>query len=63
MVIVPLRALLLFVAAAMNATLPLPVPVVPAVTVSQVALLTAVHGQVAPAVTVMLPLPPAAGID
>src|SRR5215831_257769 len=63
MEIVPLRALLLLVAAAMNATEPLPVPLVPAVTVSHVALLTAVHAHEPPAVTVTEPLPPAAGTD
>ena len=40
--------------------MPLPLPDAPAVTVIQPALLTADHVQPAPAVTVMLPAPPAA---
>lgn len=41
-----------------NATLPGPVPAEPLVIVSQVALLAAVHGQPAVAVTVIEPVPP-----
>ena len=60
---VPLWALVPVLAAALKATVPLPVPLVPAVTVSQDALLSALHAHVLPAVTVTLPLPPAAGSD
>jgi len=40
-------------------TVPFPVPLAPEVTVTNPALLTAVHGQVDVVVTVMLPVPPA----
>jgi hypothetical protein len=51
----------LVVAAAAYWTVPLPLPFAPAVTVSQDALLLAVHGQPSPAVTATLPEPPADG--
>ena len=58
MVMVPLREDVLFVATE-KLTVPLPLPLEPAVTFSQeVSLLTAVHGQFVPAVTVMVPDPP-----
>jgi hypothetical protein len=63
-VIVPLWALVPVLAAALKATVPLPVPLAPEVTVSQdVLLLTAVHAHAAPAVTATLPVPPAAPSD
>ena len=47
-------------AAALKATVPLPVPLAPDVTVSQdVLLLAAVHAHVLPAVTLTEPVPPA----
>src|SRR5215218_9327611 len=45
-------------AAAVNATLPGPLPVVPDVMVNQLALLAAVHGQEGPAVMPTAPAPP-----
>jgi len=45
---------------AVSVIVPLPDPLAPLVTVSHVALLVAVHVQPAPAVTVTLPVPPAA---
>jgi hypothetical protein len=57
---VPDRAMLA-VAAALYCTVPPPLPLAPDVTVSQDALLVAVHGHPAPVVTVTLPVPPAAG--
>ena len=50
-------------AAAAYCTVPLPVPPAPAVMVSHAALLVAVHEQVAPVVTPIEPLPPAASSD
>ena len=50
-----------FVEAALNWTVPLPVPLAPEVIVSQEALLVAVKAQPAGAVTATLPVPPAAG--
>jgi hypothetical protein len=62
-VIVPDRAASIF-ALALNATVPLPLPVAPDVTASHGALAAAVHAQLLPvAATVTLPLPPASGID
>src|SRR5438876_464406 len=49
--------------ATLNATVPLPVPVAPVVTVIQVVLLTAVHEQPPGAVTVVLAVPPPATSD
>ena len=64
MVMVPARVVVAVLAAALNPTLPLPVPLAPEVTVSQdVLLLTAVHAHVLPAVTATLPVPPAAPSD
>jgi hypothetical protein len=60
---VPVRAEVDEFAADENVTDPLLVPVAPAVTVIHEALLTAVHVQPVPAVTVVLPAPPAAAID
>jgi hypothetical protein len=63
-VIVPVWAVVVALAAALNATVPLPVPLAPEVTVSHdVLLLTAVQAHVAPAVTVTEPVPPAAPSD
>jgi len=54
---VPLRKLVLVLAVTDHVTVPLPVPLA-GVQVSQMgALLDGVHGQVAPAVTVNVPLP------
>ena len=56
--------LVVVLAAALKATVPLPVPLAPDVTVSQdVLLLAAVHAHVAPAVTVTEPVPTAAPSD
>jgi len=60
---VPARLVVPVWAATLNATVPDPVPAAPAVTVIHAALLTAVHTHPAPALTVVLPGPPAAGID
>jgi hypothetical protein len=62
-VIVALRDAVLVLAAAVNATVPLPVPLAPPVTVSHAALLVAVHAQPAPAVTPTEPVAPAAATD
>ena len=61
---VPLRGLMLLLAAALNATVPLPLPLAPLVTVSHdVLLLTPVHAQPAGVVTAVEPVPPPAGTD
>ena len=61
MVSVPVRGLAAVLAAALNATVPGPLPLAPLVTVSQPALLlTPVHAQPAGAVTLADPVPPAA---
>jgi hypothetical protein len=61
---VPARVLVAVLAAALKATLPLPVPLAPEVTVNQdVLLLAAVQAHVLPAVTVTEPVPPAAPSD
>ena len=57
---VPLRGVVSGFAAALNATVPLPLPVAPIVTVSQEALLMPVHEQPVGAVTVVDPVPPLA---
>ena len=63
-VMVPLWVPVVVLAAALKATVPLPVPLAPDVTVSQdVLLLTAVQAHVAPAVTVTEPVPPAEPSD
>ena len=63
-VMVPLWVPVVVLAAALKATVPLPVPLAPDVTVSQdVLLLAAVHAHVAPAVTATLPVLPAAPSD
>jgi len=62
MVIVPVRASPVF-AATVKLTDPGPGPVAPGVIVIHDALLTAVHAHVPPAVTVIVPAPPAAAID
>jgi hypothetical protein len=64
MVSVPVRGLMLALAAALNATEPFPLPLAPLVTVSQdVALLTPVHAHPASVVTVVEPVPPPATTD
>jgi hypothetical protein len=60
---VPVRGLLDGFAVAENATVPLPVPVPPLVTVSQVALLLAVHAHEVPAVMVTDPVLAVAASD
>ena len=61
---VPVRELVLLLAAALNATVPLPVPLAPPVTVSQdVLLLTPVHAHPASDVTPVEPVPPPAGTE
>ena len=61
---VPLRGLVLEFAVALNDTVPPPLPLAPLVTVSHdVLLLTPVHAQPAPAVTVVDPVPPPAATD
>jgi hypothetical protein len=61
---VPVRDVVLGLAATLNATVPLPLPVAPLVTVSHgVSLLTPVHEHPAAAVTVVDPVPPAAVTD
>jgi hypothetical protein len=64
MVRVPVRELVFGFAAALNATVPLPLPLAPLVTVSHdVSLLTPVHAHPAGAVTAVEPVPPAATTD
>ncbi len=60
MVIVPVREDVPVLLATEYETVPLPEPLEPAVIVMNVALLTADHVQPAPAVTLTLPVPPAA---
>jgi len=61
---VPFRWLVFGLADALNATVPLPLPLAPLVTVSQpVLLLTPVHAQPVGAVTLVDPVPPAAVTD
>jgi hypothetical protein len=62
-VIVAVRDTVLVLAAALKLTVPLPVPLAPAVTVSHVALLAAVHAQPVPAVTLTEPVPPPLATD
>src|SRR4051794_26917664 len=62
MVIAPDRALPV-VAATLYCTVPLPVPLAPAVTVIQETVLAAVHAHPAAVVTATLPVAPAAGGD
>jgi hypothetical protein len=59
-VTVALRDAAVVFAGAVTATVPSPDPLAPLVMLSHVALLVAVHAQPAPAVTVTLPVPPAA---
>lgn len=56
---VPVRKLPVSLAAIWYVTMPLPMPLLPALMVIQAALLTAVQGQPTGKVTVILPLPPA----
>ena len=64
MVMVPARVVVAVLAAALKATVPLPVPLAPEVTVShELLLLTPVHAHDPPAVTATLPVPPAAATD
>ena len=58
-VIVPVRSEAPVFAVALKAAVPSPEPLAPLVTVSQEALLTAVHAHPAAAVTAMLPVPAA----
>ena len=61
---VPLRGVPLGLPAALNATVPAPLPLAPLVTVSQdVLLLTAVHEHPVSVVTDVEPVPPAATTD
>ncbi len=61
---VPLRGVVLGLAAALNATVPFPLPLAPLVTVSQdVLLLTPVHEHPAAVVTLVEPVPPPATTD
>ena len=62
MVNVPLRLTLLGFAAAVNVTLPFPLPLAPVLMVNQLAPLLAVQLQPAAAVTATLLAPPAAGL-
>lgn len=57
---VPVRLVVPALAATAKVTVPAPTPAAPVLTVIQEALLTAVHVQPVPALTVVLPLPPAA---
>jgi hypothetical protein len=60
----PLRAVPFGFAPALNATVPVPLPLAPLVTVSHdVLLLTLVHVQPASVVTVAEPVPPATATD
>ena len=64
MVSEPLRGVPLGLAAALNATVPVPLPLAPLVTVNHdVSLLTPVHAQPANVVTVVEPVPPVAATD
>jgi hypothetical protein len=63
MVRVPLRAVVDVFASALKPTVPGPVPLAPAVTVSQPMLVVAVQSQPAGAVIVMLPVVPVLEID
>ena len=60
---VPVRLVVPVLVALLNVTVPAPEPDAPAVTMIHETLLTTVHEQPVPAVTVVLPVPPAAAID
>ena len=60
---VPVRELVLLLAVALNATVPLPLPLAPPVTVNQDLLLTPVHAHPAGDVTPVEPVPPFAGTE
>jgi hypothetical protein len=60
---VPTRLVVAVFAATLNVTVPGPEPDAPVTMVTHVALLAAVHAQPAPAVTVLVPVPPAAVND
>ena len=60
---VPLRVSVVVFVATVKPTAPVPRPLAPDVTLSHVALLAAVHAQLISAVTLTLPVPPAATID
>ena len=62
MVMVPVRAAPVF-AATLNATVPLPLPLAPAVTVIHAALPLAVQLHPSPAVTATVPVSPGAASD
>jgi hypothetical protein len=55
---VPDREVIVLLAAALNPTVPPPVPLAPDVTDSHPALLAAVHGHAVPVASVTVPLPP-----
>jgi hypothetical protein len=57
-VIVPVRLLAFVLAATVNETVPLPLPLVPEVIVMKAVLLAAVHAQPVSVVTATLPPPP-----
>src|SRR5438094_9244620 len=63
MVKVPVRADVVVFAATVYLTVPLPLPLAPAVTVIHAALLAAVHVQPVTVVTFAVAVPPAAGSD
>jgi hypothetical protein len=60
---VPVRGVVVVLAATLKVTVPLPEPLAPAVTVSQVALLVAVHAHPLDVVTVNEPVPPSDSTD
>ena len=60
---VPVRVVVAVLAATLKDVVPLPKPIAPPVTVIHDALLAADHAQPRPAVTVLLPVPPAAVND
>jgi hypothetical protein len=60
---VPVREDVDALEAAENVTVPLPVPLLPAVIVNHATLLTAVHVQAVPAITAVLPAPPPADME
>ena len=60
---VPFLVLLVLFGATLYWTDPLPIPVAPELMVIHAALLTAVQVQFVPAVTFIVPVPPAAGND
>jgi hypothetical protein len=59
---VPVREVVAVLAVALMPTVPLPLPLAPDVTLNHVSLLAAVHAHPVPAVTLTVPVPPAAVI-